>query len=243
LDIVKMPYPESRLYAQDRYDQAARDNVHSRNGDKKLKNRQEAWLRKFEQGPLDEVHCKLTPFRSPNVTAGDQNAWGCDWRSHLVRDLRTLKHGYAVLVKQRENRRNENLNAARADLQQRHNEEVAFMRLVTPFSSENNSVATDDWQPNSEARSEDGRPYNLPEEMCIKIADNNNKPAKWDKDLMRTTSTKSKQADVDYKTQTDISEDRQSIQKFLDELRLNPRHLQRWATISHHWGTLLIFHS
>jgi uncharacterized protein YqeY len=61
-----------------------------------------------------------------------------------VRDLRTLKHGYAVLLKQRENRRSENLNAARADLQQRHNEEVAFIRLVTPFNNENNSSATDD---------------------------------------------------------------------------------------------------
>jgi uncharacterized protein YqeY len=61
-----------------------------------------------------------------------------------VRDFRTLKHGYAVLLKQRENRRNENLNAARADLQQRHNEEVAFMRLVTPFNNEDNNVAIDD---------------------------------------------------------------------------------------------------
>jgi uncharacterized protein YqeY len=61
-----------------------------------------------------------------------------------VRDLRTLKHGYAVLLKQRENRRSENLNAARADLQQRHNEEVAFIRLVTPFNNENNNSATDD---------------------------------------------------------------------------------------------------
>lgn len=61
LDVVKMPYPESRLYAQDRYDQAARDNVHSRNGDKRLKKRQEVWVRKLKEGPLDEPRGKLTP--------------------------------------------------------------------------------------------------------------------------------------------------------------------------------------
>jgi hypothetical protein len=244
LYIVKMPYPESRLYAQDRYDQAARDNVHSHNGDKKLQKRQEAWLRKLEQGPLDEPRCKLTPLLlTQRDSRGPKYLWGCDWPFPLVRDLRTLKHGYAVLLKQRENRRSENLNAARADLQQRHNEEVAFIRLVTPFNNENNSSATDDWRPSSEARSEDGRPYNLPEEMCIKIADNNNKPAKWDKDLIRTNSTKSKKADVDYKTQTDISTGHQSVHKLLDELRLNPRHLQRWVTPSHHLGTPLISHS
>jgi hypothetical protein len=70
-----MPYPESRLYAQDRYDQAARDNVRSRNGEKKLKERQEAWLRKFERGPLDEAHCRFTPLCSPIVTGEDQNAY------------------------------------------------------------------------------------------------------------------------------------------------------------------------